>query len=517
MKKIINKIVLISLIAGFAYSCTDLEEINYSEVKVSEFGTNQTEVNALVGSVYSTLKMNGVVWDSYVTMDELTTHMIAIPGYKGGDWGEPMFRETMQHTWTALSTGWSGTYTGPSSAISLCNQMYYMVDTNPVITEEVKKQIISEIRGIRAFWYYVLCDHYGNVPIVTDFLDDNKQPATKSRKEVYTFIMNELLDIKDKLRSDVPGMSSYGKFTKGSAYTLLAKMYLNALVWNPDGGPKWKECADACNVVMGMPYILENNWKLNFAVKNEVSKEAILSAVFKAGGSGIQNDMALNTLHYLDPVALGLNLSPWNGLAAGPAYAKEFDTTDVRYNGSFLIGPMIDPETGDVLITAHGRPLIHTVDMVLNEVDDTGWGWINQEDGARNWKWEFEPGLSTSMENDVHIFRLADVYLMRAEALLRSGGSAAEATELVNRVRARAFPNNPAKLLTSATLKDVYQERRYEFAWEGHSRQDMIRFGTFLDARPPFKPWKSDSKYLLYAIPRNVIDANSNIKQNPGY
>jgi hypothetical protein len=177
---------------------------------------------------------------------------------------------------------------------------------------------------------------------------------------------------------------------------------------------------------------------------------------------------------------------------------------------------MIDPATKQVLVTAHGRPLNHTVDMVMNEVDETGWGWINQEEGARIYKWDFAAGLSTSMENDIHIFRLADVYLMKAEALLRSGGSVSEATDLVNMVRTRAFAD-ASKLMQTVTLNDVYNERRFEFAWEGSTRQDMIRFGTFLSARPPFKPWVSDSKYLLYAIPQEVIDANSNIKQNPGY
>jgi hypothetical protein len=515
MKKIIYNILLAILIAALTNSCTNLDETVYSEVPVDQFGTDQTQVNALVGSIYSTLKEHVINWDDYIVMDELAADMMAVPGFKGGDWGEPMWRQTMQHTWNALSTGFSNAYAGPSSHISLCNQIYYMINTNPAISPDVKEKILAEVRGIRAFWYYTLCDHYGNVPIVTDFLDKS-QPTTKTRKEVYEFVVNELNDIKDKLRDDVATPASYGKFTKGAAYTLLAKMYLNAEVWNPAGGSKWQECIDACNMVMSLPYILEPNWKTNFIPHNEVSKEAILSAVFRAGGSGAQNNIGVNTLHYLDPIALGLNISPWNGLAANPDYVKAFDTTDIRYHGSFLIGPMIDPATGIVLITAHGRPLIHTVDMVLHEVDATGWGWINQEEGARIYKWDYEPGLSTSQENDIHIFRLADVYLMKAEALLRSGGSVAEATSLVNDIRKRAF-SDPSKLLTTATLDDVYKERRFEFAWEGFTRQDMIRFGTFLNARLSFKPWVSDSKYLLYAIPQEVIDANSNIKQNPGY
>jgi hypothetical protein len=516
MKKTKYGILLAIMVAAYSNSCTDLDETVYSEVPVDKFGTNMEQVNALVGSVYSTFKAHIPVWDSYVTLDELSGDMMAVPGFKGGDWGEPMFRQAMQHTLNSQSSGWNNVYNYPSSYISLCNQTIYMINSNPAISDDDKASILAEVRGVRAFWYYTLCDHYGNVPIVTDFLDKNQLPATKSRKEVYEFILGELNDIKDKLRDDVATPASYGKFTKGSAYTLLAKMYLNAEVWNPSEGPKWQECIDACDVVMGMPYILEPNWKTNFIPNNEVSKEAILSGVFKSGGSGIQNDIALNTLHYQDPIALGLAISPWNGLAANPDYVKAFDTLDVRYMGSFLIGPMIDPATKEVLITAHGRPLIHTVDMVMNEVDETGWGWINQEEGARVAKWDYAPGLSLSMENDLHIFRLADVYLMKAEAILRKGGSNAEATDLINKIRDRAF-NDPSKLLQSATLDDVYKERRLEFAWEGYTRQDMIRFGTFLAARPPFKPWVSDPKCLLFPIPQEVIDANNNIIQNPGY
>jgi len=511
-----NRIHILCSVLGIliASGCTKLDEELYSDVAISNFGKNQTQVNALVGPIYSTLKDHNLEWDGYLTMDGLSGDMVAIPGFKGGDWGEPMFKEMMKHTWTASSSGFNRAYQGPMAAISLCNQIYHQISINPGIADDIKEQILSEVRAVRAFWYYTLCDHYGNVPIVTDFLDKD-QPETKSRKEVYEFIVSELNEVKDKLRSDVATPASYGKMTKGAAYTLLAKMYLNAEVWNPQGGSKWAECIEACDVVMAMPYTLEPNWKTNFIPNNHVSKEAIFSAVFRSGGSGVQNGLAYNTLHYLDPLALGLNISPWNGIAANPSYVKSFDVEDIRYNGSFLIGPMKDPETGDVLITGHGRPLIHTVDMVMNEVDADGMGWINQEEGARVLKWDFEAGLSTSMENDIHIFRLADVYLMKAEALVRNGGG--NAAELVNRIRERAFPGMSSKLLTNVTLEDIYRERRFELAWEGFTRQDMIRFGKFLAPRPPFKTKTSDPKYLLYPIPQVAIDANVKIKQNPGY
>ena len=119
------------------------------------------------------------------------------------------------------------------------------------------------------------------------------------------------------------------------------------------------------------------------------------------------------------------------------------------------------------------------------------------------------------MENDYAIFRLADVYLMKAEALVRLGQNNAEATRLVNELRKRAF-DSPAKLKTSVTLDDIYQERRYELAWEITSRQDMIRFGKFLDPIPGWKP-ATPAKCLIFPIPQTAINANPGLQQNPGY
>ena len=124
------------------------------------------------------------------------------------------------------------------------------------------------------------------------------------------------------------------------------------------------------------------------------------------------NTIAFQTLHYLDAYALGLNIGPWNGMCADPNYVKEYDPADKRLNWSFLTGPMLDPATGQVLITAHGRPLIHTMDVTMYEASTT-WGWCNQEDGARCWKWEIERIIGLS-GNDYAIFRLADVYLMES-------------------------------------------------------------------------------------------------------
>ncbi|TAL78800.1 MAG: RagB/SusD family nutrient uptake outer membrane protein, partial [Bacteroidetes bacterium] len=450
MKKFIKYIAYILLPVLFIIGCTDLDETVYTQMPIDKYGQTTTEINSLIAPIYTGLRSANN--PSYIA--ELSSDMAIVLTYKGGDgWDGGIYKELRYGTWTPQNSIIEDLY--DFSPISRCNQILYMIETSPAIID--KAPYTSQVRAVRAFWYYQLVDLYGNVPIVTDFTDLSK-PATKTRKEVYEFIMSELNAIKDVIRSDV-STSSYGKFTKGAVYTLLAKMYLNAMVWNPTGGAKWQECIDACNVVLGLPYSLEPVWKDNFITYNEKCKETILTAV-NSPSKG--NNIVRKTLHYLDPIALGIKRSTWNEISAMPDYVRQFDLDDkrrggdeVHTTGSFLIGPMINPATGNVLITAHGRPLIHTIDITMKyNIDADGWGQAEQEEGARCYKWEFINGLSTDLENDCAIFRLADVYLMKAEALVRMGGDNVEATRLVNEIRKRAF-TDPAKLKTSVTLDDI--------------------------------------------------------------
>lgn len=129
---------------------------------------------------------------------------------------------------------------------------------------------------------------------IPNFLPQNQE------KEVYDFVVSELNAIKDQLRSDVT-RASYRKFTKGAAYTLLAKMYLNAEVWT--GAPNWQGVVDACNEVMKLDYIIEPDWKQSFIVNNQNSKEIILPICFGRADGG--NTMHYRTLHYLDSYCFG--------------------------------------------------------------------------------------------------------------------------------------------------------------------------------------------------------------------
>ena len=515
MKSIIKK-SFISFFAGIALllgittsSCTDLTEIVYDQIPSSDFPQTQAQINSIIGPVYKTLKS---VWpgDMFCLIEQ-SADMAVTPTRIGGDWWDGgAHMEVGMHTWSDRNNLIRNSWNSCVNGIGTCNRVLMVIEESNM-EPELKAQTLGEIRGVRAYWYYMLIDLFGNAPLSYDY-KDLTVPGITSRADLYTFVMNELNAIKDVVRSDVTA-ASYGKFTRGAAYTLLAKMHLNAEVWR--GTPNWQGVIDACDEVMKLDYIIEPDWKINFAVKNDASREIILPVMFSAADGG--NQLYQRTLHYLAPPALGFRLGTWNGMSANSEYVKEFDVEDRRLEWSFLIGPLHDPVTGEVIITAHNRPLIHTVDFNIIEGTERylSWGDVHQEEGARVNKWEFEQGLAnTDQNNHFPIFRLADVYLMKAEALLRLGQNNAEATRLINVIRERGF-GHPDKNYTSATLEDLRLERRFELAWECHSRQDQIRFGTFLN--PTMWRQPSEEYRKLFPIPYTAWQANNRLTQNPGY
>lgn len=492
-------------------ACTDLDENVYDTIPSDHFGETQAQINSIIAPVYSELK--GVWPGDFFCMIEEASDMAITPTRIGGDWWDGGYHMEMQRrTWTVMNNLINNSWNECMDGIATCNMVYHLVELNSAMSDELKEKTYSEIRGVRAYWIYMLIDNWGNAPLATDF-NDTELPTVSSRSELFDYVISELNDIKDKLPAEITA-ATYGKFTQGAAYTLLAKMYLNAQEWV--GKAMWQETADACDKVMSLGYILEPDWKTNFGVNNQVSGEAIFAVPFSKtiGGNHLDN----RTLHYKDPIALGFTKGTWNGMSAQPNFVKEFDVEDPRYEGSFLIGPMIDPSTGKVIVTDHGRDLIHTVDfnMMNTEKYDGIWGEVQQEEGARCNKWTYEAGANnTDMENDFHIFRLADVYLMKAEALVRMGKDNAEATRLVNAIRERAY-GNASHNHESVDLEKIYKERRFELAWELVSRQDMIRFGKFT-APGYLRPETAPEHLKLFPIPYKAWQSNNKLVQNPGY
>jgi hypothetical protein len=358
---------------------------------------------------------------------------------------------------------------------------------------------------------------YGNIPIVEKFdVEPGFLPATKPRKEVYDFVENSILQNIDQLSKET-GPSTYGRINYYVAQTILAKLYLNAEVYT--GTPQWQKANAACDVVINSgKYSLPVDFFANFITNNQNSPEFIFAVpydqVFAKGFN-----LPVMTLHYGSQFTYNLQTQPWNGFSTVQEFYESFEDDDIR-KGSFIVGPQYTSSGKPVLDPAYEAP---DPSRPENRADLDGpqlnytpfipeqFGLALRQSGARIGKWEFALGSTQDLNNDFAIFRYADVLLMKAEALWRMNPASTEALGLVNAIRNRAGVDN----FIALTAENLLAERGRELFSEVHRRTDLIRFGKYND------PWwakpASPSHVKIFPIPRAQIDANPNLKQNPGY
>ena len=538
-------------------SCTNLDERIFDQLPAETFGSTDTEINALVGTCYNTLKR--VFPSDALTMSEAAGSVMIYPTRKGGDWWDGgQYLQMFMHTYTSMTSCNRGAWNAAMESIGTCNANMTTVEGSEMPN---KDQMIAEIKGIRAYWYYFLVSGWGNIPMVIDY-NDKELPTNSTRAEAYNWLVQEVNSLIPAL-PEASDNGSYGKFTKASAHALLAKLYLNSEAWGM--GDQYAKAAEEAQKVIQDPGLeLLSNWKDNFSWNNSGNKESILCAQYSMNDTSNTNSLHFRTLGYVDNLAIGASFGAWNGFCAQPDYVKLFmhgtdaerdklarDPKYTYYDDpendprivSFRLGQQYNIKTGEALQTGHSLPMNHYAEVFPlygAQRDGTIWADVQQQDGGRVGKWEYDAALVSAMNNDFAIFRLADFYLVRAEALLRTGGSVAEATELVNKVRSRAWGDSSHNY-SSVTLADVQLERRLELAWEGVSREDDIRFGCYdkdmwsmfragvsqdVDAwgqpktfTPNANPWNRPSdKYLeLFPIPLTAWQTNPNLVQNPGY
>lgn len=361
----------------------------------------------------------------------------------------------------------------------------------------------AEARFLRALSYWHGIDLFGDIPLLTE--NDplgSTPPQQATRSEIYTFLVAELTDIADDLPA--AGPSTYGRATPAAAQMLLAKLYLNAGVYT--GTPNYAGALTAAQNVIAGSYTLDNNFQRMFKADNNTSPEIIFAIpqdglktqtwggvtfLVHASCGGSMN----NTLYGIDGCWWGLRLKPqaFNRYTATDKRAAYFYTTDQNVQVSSISNfndGIAAPKFQNV--TSTGTPGSHP----------------------------------THVDTDFPMFRLADAYLMYAEANLRGGGgSAAQALTYVNALRQRAFGNTSGNITAAQlTLDFVLDERGRELLWEAHRRTDLVRFGRFTGGSYLWA-WKggtlagsaTDVKYNLYPLPANELVANPNLRQNPGY
>ena len=510
MKNIGKYFIVFALIFGMNQSCTNLDEEVFSQLTADNFPTSEEQFVAALGATYSSLSNIGA-HNGYYSMQMIAGDDMMIP-QRGNDWFDGgVWLRSHRHEYNSqegwLNNSWGELYGG----INNCNRVIELFQTlveQGSVAQADADAFISELRTLRALFYFYLLDAYGNVPLVTSFSSGEATPATTPRAQVFAFVESELAESVPNLSRAKDG-TTYGRFNYWAGKALQSRLYMNAEAYT--GSARWNDAiATADEIINSGLYSLESDYFANFKEDNGGSSENIYVVPY----DNTQNccfNWSQMTNHYSSQTLFGFNDQPWNGYCALEEFYNSYDDTDRRKGtygsplspGNFVAGPMgvtdpgVEPEDPD------GPEVVHTPNINAHFPNAL------RQAGVRIGKYEYGGGPNT-MSNDFVIFRFAETLLNKAEAQWRLGQGDA-GLPLVNMIRDRAGLSGFATL----TPDDLLAERGRELYVEGVRRTDLIRFGKYGDAWG-FKP-ASDANKALFPIPQAQIDANPNLIQNPGY
>ncbi len=443
----------------------------------------------------------------YWYAQELTTDEAVI------SWNDQTIKDFHWQTWNSSDVFITAFYYRIFYQITLCNEFIRETSDEKLDDRGVTGQLRTDIgyyraeaRFLRALSYYHALDLFGNVPFVTEEDEPGAFfPEQIKRPELYNYIESELLAIEGQLVD--ARANEYARADKAADWMLLAKLYLNSEVYT--GQPKYTECLTYCNKIINAGYSLEPEYKDLFLADNDNSPEVIFPIAF----DGIHTKTWGGTTFIIHAAIGGDKMLPQD-------YGIDGGWAGTRTTSAFV--DKFPDETGD----ADSRAMFFT-DGQNKEIEDIS----SFTDGYaitkfRNVTSTGIPGSDlTFPDTDFPLFRLGDVYLMYAEAVLRggSGGDMSTAIGYINALRERAYGDNSGDV-TSIDLQFIIDERARELYWEASRRTDLIRFGMFTTSAYLW-PWKgkvaegtaTNDRYNLFPIPSADITANPNLIQNEGY
>jgi starch-binding outer membrane protein, SusD/RagB family len=522
LRKLFIMLILFSVVL---LSCTKLETKLQDEQQAGT-GTGSSTANtaSLLSGLYQS--MQGPFQDQTRTycLWEMTTDALIGPT-RGPDWDD-------NGVWRVLH---AQKYDGEN--LRIVEEFKDLSSINYAATDLLRysptTQQAAEARFIRAFVDMMILDGWGQVT----YRDPGESVITPSRvrvgAEALDFIIAELNAILPNLPTGTATVAN-----KNAARALLMKCYLNKGVWKDNASRLTPTFAAAdmnqvislADQIIAGSYTFTSNYFDNFAPNNgTIGTENIWTAENKGGvqAGNLQSRWRSGT-HY------NQNPGGWNGFATLSDFYNKFEATDKRrganypsagapanpgnrINVGFLVGQQYNPVTDAPLKDRTGAPLSFTTTVKAIEV-----GTNLEVTGIRAFKYpiDYVNTGGGNIDNDYVYFRLADVLLMKAEAILRGGtGTVAGAygstpLALVNYIRTHS--SRGATALASVSLDQLLDERGRELYLESWRRQDMVRFSKYL---APFqeKNYQSDNKYVLFPIPNRFLAVNPNLKQNPGY
>lgn len=514
--------------------CFELDEEVFSEVTEDSFIPTEQDVAALMASAYSPLTFI-YDWQGLFDAQEEAGDIIITPTRPNGWDDGGTYRRMHQHTWTSESWQPWNVYLTAYSGINNANRVKDQVESDELPTGELKESTLAELRAIRALWYSILLDTHGNVPIVTAYTDEI--PTQSTRQEVYNFVVSELTEVLPHL-SDKCDATTYGRMNKWAAYMTLARVYLNAEVYT--GTAQWEKALECANAIINSGlFELNSDYSANFAVDADyTNKECIFAVPY---------DMAYAPFaqhhKWYPPVAKNsfgaLADYYWGGSCANPQFINAYEEGDKRLEKTWLMGPQYRYDNPSELVWT----CLNYLPSLTCIKDNVNYTSIDY--GYRVYKFEINYETNNGgWSNDFAYFRYAETLLTKAECLLRLGKDEQEAARIVSQLRSRVFDDPAQATVTVERLKGdtriqygtldwdnniddpgdttpvylggLYDEWGFEFACEAQRRTQMIRFGTF-NTKNWFNHTRTDSHTSIFPIPLEEIQANGNLKQNPGY
>jgi len=410
--------------------------------------------------------------------------------------------------WGASDTWVNAMYYRIYYTIAICNEFLRNVTDEKLAAfaeadQVAIREFAAEARFLRALAYSHAMDLYGNVPFVTEQdVVGAFFPPRITRAELFSYLEGELREIAELL----PEGSShvYGRVGREAAWALLAKNYLNAQVYT--GEARYSDCIDYCQKIIDAGYTLQEDYKKLFNADNDQRTEEIIFAI----QADVAHTSTWGATTYLvnGPIVGSMKaedygvLSGWNSFRTLREFVGIFNTADTR--GDFWTdGQTLDVD--DPSSSSQGYSIVKFTNL--------------KDDGT----FVTDEGM---VSTDFPMIRLADVYLMYAESVVRGGGgNLQQALDLVNQIRHRAYGSDEGKISTAQlTLDFILEERGRELFWEATRRTDLIRFGRFTGGDYLWQ-WKggvvdgraTDAKFNLYPIPVTDMAANPNLIQNTGY
>lgn len=571
-KNILKSIVLTIALAAIGTSCTDLSETVYDQiVTINYYNTKNDIIRAYVRP------FEHAFWaiTPMYSLQEGPADQQGTYNREGWWLDGGKYQRLHYHTWTIddsdLKAGWTGNYQGIMQVNAVLDDFRNLDPARFNMEQREFDEMTSGLRTMRAWFYINLLDLFRNVTLAISTNPELNSPGQVSPQELFTFIETELKEVLPLLplkTGDTGNGDLQGQWTQAGAATLLVKLYLNAEKWT--GTAKYTECATyAQKIIDGEygSYQIANRWDEAFDWNNETSNEVIFA--FTASKSRANWHMSNDMYWWSLPSNLGNYFGYKDKGGGNPKYAlqpsrdvdgnlytfelgmpvarfqqypqdyrlkkyRNLDGEAVR-EGMFLFGYLEYIESGQAVRVKSPNGYEYYIRDQVGLFKDAAPGTViadkesNMNHADHNSGWHpvkypvYRDGDKGEMEADYALLRLAEVYYSLAECKFRAG-DVAEAGRLLNTVRRRNYPQEyHAQYLYqpegTAVLTEVelLHEWGREFLAEGRRRTDLCRFNRFSSGSWWDKQPDADNHTDIFLLHRDVLAANLNLVQNPGY